>query len=331
MRYQNTQSAKCHGPRVLKGYELYGSEVIALENELLRVVVNVGRGATIIEMQHKGKDIDVLYKNPGGLRPLGTFKESSYEQHPLFDHHPGGWYECFPSGGGPVEQHGAKLGFHGEIFGLPFELNATHEDENSASATMTAFTVRTPWKLVKTLSLKKNDPTLYLEETATNLGEQDLDVLWGQHATFGAPFVDPHCYIDTPASSFFDERDNPRLRHRWPKAPDGLDMTKIRGPETHSTKMIFLTDFPREGMYRVVSPTFKLAFEMRWDAAKFPYVWMYENAGLLNSPWWGRAYILALEPFTGFPKALEEGHGVINIKAGKSETVRFQASLVDVK
>ena len=23
-----------------------------------------------------------------------------------------------------------------------------------------------------------------------------------------------------------------------------------------------------------------------------------ENAGLLDSPWWGRAYILALEPFT---------------------------------
>jgi galactose mutarotase-like enzyme len=330
MKYENVQSPKCHGPRVLKGYQLYGSEIVALENEFLRVVINVGRGAMIPELQYKPLDLDVLFKNPNGLRPLGTFQLSDYDQKPLFDHHPGGWYECFPSGSAPVEQEGAKIGFHGEVWGLPFELNATHEDEQSCSATMTGYTIRTPWKLTKTFTLKKNDPTLYIEETATNLGTVDLTVMWGQHPIFGAPFVDEKTYIEVPATSYFDDRDDPRLRMRWPKTPDGIDLTKVGAPGSGTGKMVFITDF-EQGKYRVVSPTWKLAFELSWDATQFPYCWLYENCNERKSPWWGRAYVLALEPFTGLPKAIEEGHGVIHIAAGKSETVKFAAKLVDLK
>jgi galactose mutarotase-like enzyme len=330
MRYQNVQSPRCHGPRVLQGYSLYESEIIVLENELLRIVVNVGFGGMIPEFQYKPADLDVLFKNPRGVRPRGTFTLSSYDTHPLFDNHPAGWYELFPSGGPPVKQLKANLGFHGEIWGMPFELTAVEENENGCSATITAFTHRTPWRLQKTFSLKKNDPTLYLEETATNMSPQDLEVHWGQHPCFGAPFIDEHAYIEAPVSSFFDDRDEPRLRHRWPKTPDGIDLPKIGAPNSRTTKMVFLTDFA-EGKYRIVSPTWKLAFELNWDAAKFPYCWYYENCNLPDAPWWGRAYFIALEPFTGMPKAIEEGHGVLPIKAGKSETVKFEARIVPLK
>ena len=326
MSYKNPQSPKCHGPRVLSGYTLNGSEIVILENELLRVVVNVGRGAMIPEFLYKPADLDVLFKNPNGLRPLGTFALTDYQQAPVIDHHPGGWYECFPSGSKPVKQHGASLGFHGEIWGMPFELNSVHEDAESCSAAMTGFTIRTPWKLTKTFSLKKNDPTLYVEETATNLGVVDLDVMWGQHPMFGAPFLDEKCFVDMPASSFFDAKDNPMLRMRWPNTAEGVDLTRVDGPASRAGKMIYVTDFS-EGKYRLVSPTWKLAFEMNWDAEKFPYCWMYENAGQIAAPWWGRAYTLALEPFTGMPGAIEEGHGVMEIAAGKSETVRFEARI----
>lgn len=329
MRYQNPQSPKCHGPRVLTGYELYGSEIVVLENELLRVVVNVGRGSMIHEFLYKPADLDVLFKNPTGLRPLGTFAVSSYDVAPLVDHHPGGWYECFPSGSAPVKCHGASLGFHGEIWGLPFELNAVHEDDKSCCATMTAFTHRTPWKLVKTFSLRKNDPTLYLEETATNLGQVDLEVHWGQHPMFGAPFLDQRCVIEIPAATYLDTRDNPLVSRRWPKTPHGIDLSKVRAPKSHAGKMVFVTDL-KKGKYRLVSPTWKLAFEMLWDKNRFPYCWLYENAGELTAPWFGRAYTLALEPFTGLPKALEEGKGVIPVAAGKSETVRLEARIVGI-
>ena len=327
MSYKNAQCPKCHGPRVLTGYTLNGYEIVILENEFLRVVVNVGRGAMIPEFLYKPADLDVLYKNPNGLREHRSFTPSSYET-PLTDHHPGGWYECFPSGSAPVKQKGAQLGFHGEIWGLPFELNSVGEDANYASATMTALTVRTPWKLTKTFSLKKNDPTLYLEETATNLGEQDLDVHWGQHPMFGAPFLDEHCRIEVEATGFFDAKETPMARLRWPHGRDGMDLSKVHGPKSRTGKMIYITDFGA-GKYRLISPTWKLAFEMCWDAERFPYCWLYENAGELDAPWWGRAYTLALEPFSGLPRAIEEGHGLIPILAGQSETVRFEARIVN--
>lgn len=327
MAYRNPQSPKCHGPRVLSGYELNGSEIVALENEFLRVVVNVGRGAMIPEFQYKPADLDVLYKNPTGLRPLGTFAVSSYENRAVMDHHPGGWYECFPNGGQGVKSGGAQLGFHGEIWGLPFELNEVHEDAESCSATMTALTIRTPWKLTKKFSMRKNDPTLYVEETATNLGATEMAVHWGQHPMFGAPFLDDKCRVEMPATGFFDSKDDPMVRLRWPKNAEGLDFSLVRGPQSHAGKMIYVTDFS-EGKYRLVSPTWKLAFELCWDAEKFPYCWMYENAGQLDAPWFGRGYTLALEPFTGLPGALEEGHGVLNIGAGQSETVRFEARII---
>ncbi|MGD0090328.1 MAG: DUF4432 family protein [Planctomycetota bacterium] len=329
MSYKNPHASKCHGPRVLTGYALHGSELVILENELLRAVVNVGRGAMLPELLYKPADLDVLFKNPSGLRPFGTFSVSSYEVQPLVDHHPGGWYECFPSGSAPVKCHGAALGFHGEIWGLPFELGAVHEDAGSCAATMTACTVRTPWQLEKTFSLRKNDPTLYVEETATNLGAVDLAVHWGQHPMFGAPFLDEQCAIEVSGTTFLDTRDNPLVPRRWPLTPDGVDLSKVRGPQSRQGKMVFVTDLSA-GCYRIVSPSWKLAFEMRWDKTKFPYCWLYENAGELDAPWFGRAYTLALEPFTGLPKALEEGKGVIPIAAGKSETVRFEARITAI-
>jgi len=324
--YKNTLPPKCHGPRALTGYTLNGSEIIILENELLRVVVNVGRGAMIPEFLYKPADLDVLFKNPTGMPPLGSFTPGSYDVIPLQDYHPGGWYECFPSGSAPVKQDGASLGFHGEVWGLPFELNAVHEDSNGCSATMTAYTRRTPWKLVKTFSLKAGDPRLYIEETATNTGSTELAVHWGQHPLFGAPFLDEHCYVDVAATGYFDSRENPMVRQRWPKDLEGHDLSKVRAANSQTTKMIFITDFD-EGKFRLVSPTWKLAFEMRWDAEKFPYCWLYESCNQSGSPWWGRGYMLALEPFTGLPKALEEGHGVITIAAGASEIVKFDAGI----
>jgi galactose mutarotase-like enzyme len=322
--FRNTQVPKNHGPRALKGYTLNGYEIVILENELLRVVINVGRGAMIPEFTYKPRDLDIMFKNPGGMRPHDTFTPSSYETPPLRDYHPGGWYECFPSGSAPVTQEGAHIGFHGEIWGMPFELNSTVEEENLCSATMTAYTLRTPWKLTKTFMLKKNDPTLYLEETATNLGNLDLTVNWGQHPFYGAPFIDEHCRLEFPATGYFNHDDSPMVRLRWPDRDKSL--AKVGKPGSNTGKMLFVTDF-EIGMYRIVSPTWNVALEMRWDAEKFPYCWVYENCN--HTPaWHGRAYGLAVEPFTGMPKAIEEGHGVMSIAAQKSETVRFTLAML---
>jgi galactose mutarotase-like enzyme len=328
--FRNVQSPKNHGPRVLKGYTLNGYEIIVLENELLRVVVNVGRGAMVPEYLYKPADLDVMFKNPSGLRPHDTFTLSSYAEPPLRDHHPGGWYECFPSGSTPVTQEGAQIGFHGEIWGLPFELESAEDSDNECSAQMTAFTARTPWKLTKKFSLRKNDPTLYVEETATNLGHMDLTVMWGQHPFYGAPFIDGECRLEAAAKTVLDHGEKPMVARPWPTSKSGADLSRVGMPGSAKGKMIFLTDFT-EGKYRIVSPTWKLALEMRWDARKFPFCWLYENCNELGAPWFGRAYGLAFEPFTGLPKAIEENKGVIRIAAHQSETVWFELRMAEAK
>ena len=329
MSYRNVRVPKCHGPRVLTGYTLNGYEVVILENELLRVVINVGRGAAIPEFQYKPADLDVMYKTFGGMRHHSDFTLSDYNVRPLFDYHPEGWFECFPSGSAGVKQAGAEIGFHGEVWGLPFEIGAVQEDAGQCAVTLTAFTMRSPWKLVKTFALRQNDPTLYLEETATNLATQELGVMWGQHPLFGAPFVDGKCYIELPGNTVVQDWTNLASGGKWPVDDLGVDRSKVCAQESHSSKMLFITDL-RQGQYRLCSPTWKLAFELQWNKDDFPWCWYYENAGVEDYPGWGKGYGVALEPFTGLPKAIERDQGVIKIAGGQSKTVNFEARVVAI-
>ncbi|MFH0939405.1 MAG: DUF4432 family protein [Planctomycetota bacterium] len=324
MSYKTVQVPKCHGPRVLKGYTLNGYEVIILENELLRVMINVERGGTIQEFLYKPCDLDVMYKNPRGVRHHSEFTISSYDVIPFSDHHPDGWFECFPSGSSPVTQAGARVGFHGEIWGLPFELLAIEEKSAQCSATMTGMTLRTPWKLTKKFQLKKNDPTLYLEETATNLSNENLSVMWGQHPTYGAPFLDDQCFIEVATKTFLPDWKKEQ-KEIWPNGSDGRDLSKVAAKHSGLSKMIFLTDLA-QGQYRIVSPTWKVAFELRWDRKQFPWCWLCERC---SAGGWGD-YFLAMEPFTGLPLAIETGKGVMPIAAGKSKTVRFEAAMLKI-
>lgn len=318
---------RCHGPRVLTGYALNGYEMVFLENELLRVAVNVGRGTHIPEFTYKPKDLDVLFKPPRAHKHHTSFIPTAFDEKPYFDHHAGGWFECFPAGGPPAEFHGGKLGFHGEVWGQPFEVEEIREDAAGCALTVTGYTHRTPFKLTKTFSLAQGDATLAIAERVTNLGEVDLQVLWGQHPTLGAPFLNSECYLECAAKSYLDANDEPPIRRAWPAKADGEDLARTRPREAHQGKMFYLTELAK-GTARVVSPAWKLAFEVEWDAALFPYLWFCETAGSLGMPWYGRAYFLALEPFTGISRTFDEGRGLLTIPAGKTVEVSFKGRIV---
>jgi galactose mutarotase-like enzyme len=264
--YRNVLAQKTHGPRAMRGYTYNGYETVILENELVRAVIIAGRGAMVHEFQYKPLDIDVLYKNPNGLRPHDSYILAAHDR-PLADYHPGGWYECFPSGSTQVEYEGMTIGFHGEVWGTPFEVDATEDSADGCSISMTGFTHRTPWKVVKQYSLKKNDPTLYLKETVSNLSHKDLNVLWGQHPFYGPPFIDEGCRIEIPATGYFDNEDKPLLRKRWPKTDQGIDLRNVGTEDFPKGKMLFATDFER-GTYRIVNPKMKLGVDFNWELQK---------------------------------------------------------------
>lgn len=320
---------RCHGPRILTGYTLNGYELAILENEQLRVAVNIGRGSHIPEFTYKPKDLDLLFKPPRGHRHHGSFIPSAYDEKAYFEHHAGGWFECFPSGGPPADYHNGRLGFHGELWGQPFEVVELAESPERCALTVRALTHRTPFEVVKTFALRKDEAALSIDERVTNLGAEDLDVLWGQHPTLGAPFLNPECVLECSATSYFAGDEDPPLRRKWPAEVAGENLARSRPKTARKTKMLYLTDFAA-GRARVVSPPWKLAFELAWDAARFPYLWVCENDGTLGMPWYGRSYFLAVEPFTGMGNALKEGHGVLRIKAGATIETGFQGRVVEL-
>jgi len=318
-----------HGPRVLTGYTLNGYEAVILENELVRAVINIGRGTHIPELVYKPKDLDVIFKHPRPHKHHASYIPSAYDERPYNDHHAGGWFECFPNGGPPQDLEGARIGFHGEVWGQPFRIDGIEESPECCAVTVTGFTQRTPFRLTKTFSLRRADSALQIDEKVSNLGEQDLRVLWGQHPTLGGPFVDEACYVEAAASGYFADNEDPPLRRKWPAEANGRDLARIHPKTARLSRLVYLTDFSA-GRVRLVSPNWKLAFEVAFDAEKFPYVWFFENAGILGAPWYGRAQMVALEPFTGMAGSLKEGHGLMKIPAGQTVAVTFAGRFVEL-
>src|SRR6185295_6828209 len=111
--------------------------------------------------------------------------------------------------------------------------------------------------------------------------------------------------------SYFDSRDEPVLRLRWPMLANGTNLAATRSAGAESRR-IFLTDF-NEGRCAVVNTSRKLRMELRWDAALFPNCWIEEQAGQLS-----------VGPFSGLPSAVEDGHGLVSISASQPMKTRFE-------
>ena len=116
----------------------------------------------------------------------------------FLDFYEGGWQELFPSIGDDCEYSGAPLGTHGEVCLLPWEYRIERDDPEEIGVRFRVRTVRTPYLLEKNLTLKSEDPTLYIEERVTNEGVENLQFMWGHHPAFGPLFLDESCQIEVP-------------------------------------------------------------------------------------------------------------------------------------
>lgn len=223
-----------------------------------------------------------------------------------FYYKPAGLDFIAASGVGPPE-----LGVHALFQDARFETIAAILDEATSSATLSARSKDGSLKLSKSFSLKDGGIEFEILETIENLGAQEREILWGLRVPIGPPFLDGHSEIQAPAVSYFDPREEPILRMRWPKLADGTDLSSARCNRPGEKRTFLLTDFG-EGVCRVISRSRKLGVEVCWDAKMFPYCWLEESAEMLS-----------LSPFTGLPNALEEGHGTLTLPAGGSATAKF--------
>ncbi len=310
-------SIHTHGCRVSDEWMLRGMRAAVIENDLIRVLVLLDRGAEIIEFRYKPLDLDPLLRLPVELHdPSRGLSSIAGGAGTFLDYYVGGWQEIVPNGGPTAAYKGAEYGQHGEVSLVPWTSEVLEDTPERVRLRCTVRALRTPLRLERTMTIERGRATLTLDEQLTNEAGEQLDVMWGHHVAFGLPFLEEGATITTSArrllvheemSGFTPRRLALGRETDWPHAPgaDGgmVDMSVVPARTTASGReMCYLTEFDGPAWYAIGSPALGAGFAMRWDGALFRYLWLWQELGRAGGfPWWGRAHAVALEPWTSYP------------------------------
>jgi galactose mutarotase-like enzyme len=238
-----------------------GDRCVVLESKDLRIAVDVDYGAHLFELVDVRSGTNLLHRDPRGPR----------------HHVVGGWFELFPNAGGACEHAGHRLTRAGDIR----ERRWTHRIVDDETVELTTRSADLPLGLTKTLRLSAD--TLLVTETVTNLSEEPQQLLWGQHITFGAPFLTAAWRLDLPAAVFHTAGIRP------PQAPYAAD---ARGPlsalPTEDGGTVDLTRFPAERFnamviseplpehwYNVWADDLAAGLTVSWDGETYPVLWLW--------------------------------------------------------
>lgn len=339
MSHQTYHHNRNYGCRVTE-FIYEGYRCIALENEKLRVTIVADKGTDIVEMLYKPRDVDFMWRTRNGLRQRAHFLPSSPRAAGLHaDYYEGGWQELFPNCGDLSIHQGAEIGQHGEVLLLPWRYAITKDEPDEIEVRFEVRTVRTPFCLIKTVGLRRNEAALRISERVTNEGGQAVDFTWGHHPALGWPFIDETCRVDAPDCSIMTLGEytpaTSRLKAdqtgRWPiaEARNGtqIDLSRIPGPDAAASDMVFLSGM-NEGWFAVTNTAKKVGFAMRYPVDVFKRLWYWQvYRGGRDYPFWSATYNIALEPCTSLPvlsRAVERGEA-LRLGAGDSREIEMTA------
>ncbi|MBM3801119.1 MAG: aldose 1-epimerase [Acidimicrobiia bacterium] len=325
-----------------------GIPAFSMENRQLRVVVLLGKGTDIVEFRHKLSGVDVMFKTPWGVKNPQTYvHDTPAPAAPFMDFYPGGWQELFPNAGDNCVYKGAELGFHGEVCKVPWELEVIENTPRQVAVKCWVRTVRCPFRVEKTLTLRSDRAVLEIEEAITNEGAEPMDFMWGHHPAFGAPFLDEHCRLYAPAASLETGHllPAPQLlppETRFESFPlirthsgDDFDVSRMWPPTARFTHLSYLSGLS-DGWYCLLNEKTRLGFALHWDLSVFRYLWLWQEfCGTSDYPWWGQGYVTGIEPHSSIPglglqKAIERGTQ-LNLDPKRTLRARLCASLFEAE
>lgn len=320
-----------------------GLRALTIENQILSVTLLPDKGADIYSLRYKPRDVDVLWKSPWELKTPGagipSFGASS--ETAWLENYEGGWQEIFPNGGDACVYKGAPLNFHGEASTLPWDYTV---GRNSSSAITVDFSVRlyrSPFAVRRSVTVETSLPAVLLQETIENQGDEDLHFMWGHHPAFGTPFLDGGCRLYSPARRFTahdveispNSRIAPSASGHWPVLSErngrSVDLSIVPPATERVTEFGYLSDL-EEGWYGLVNPLLGFGTGLAWSKEVFPYLWFWQELrGSFGYPWYGRCYVMAVEPFNSIPgsglvRAIESGTAPI-LAAGSKIQARLAA------
>ena len=175
---------------------------VTLENGWMAVTVLPDKGADIHALWYKPQDLDVLWKAPWPVKMPGTLLPVASDSETLWlEHYPGGWQELFPNVGDACTYRGVELGFHGEASVLPWSYDVIQRTQRQVAVRFSVDLYHSPFTLTRTMSLKQGEPVLILSEEVANEAPVEMDLMWGHHPAYGAPFLSGACVIDAAADT----------------------------------------------------------------------------------------------------------------------------------
>lgn len=156
--------------------------VIANDKIELTVVTEGGAMAQIVLAADKEK-INPLWNPYWIARQAGQNRPTNFYR---------GHFVCI-DGFGPVsaEERAAGLPMHGEAYMLPWQLQS---QQKQGATTSVAFSVTLPIAqetFTRTYHIVDAENIVWIDSSVTSLLGFDRPVFWGEHATVGAPFLEP--------------------------------------------------------------------------------------------------------------------------------------------
>jgi len=290
---------------------------LLLRNGVLEVTVLADKGADIYSLVHVRSGVDVLFKAPWGMRSAALGACAAHPtstQERWLEAYPGGWQLLLPNGGDECKQYGATWGFHGEAALSAWEVTEAGE----ARAKLETVLFSAPLRVEREISL--DGAVLGVKDVVTNTSGTDVEVMWSHHPAFGAPFLGAGCTLAAGCTEVVaDDRGPGTLltagrRSAWPFAetPGGatVDLRALPGPEDQRAVLAYLTGFT-SGWAHIFNPHLGLGVGLRWPAEVFPCAWLWQEVKATSGwPWFGRAYVVAVEPASTWP-----GQGMANARA----------------
>lgn len=335
--------ARRHGCRYLE-FSAKGNQFLTMENDLIKVVFWLNKGADIVELRYKPLDIDLMWRSAIPIYPVSDYISPAHA--PIghyFDYYHGGWQEVFPNAHLPtLDYKNAPLGLHGEVCLLPWSYEVLTDTDGELSIEMVVRTVRTPFLLKRVVTIESGSPSLRFHETIVNESPETMHFSWGHHPVFGPPFVQEGCVIDVPEHAIvvFPEggqtatsRYTYGQRVTWPNATsvDGkrIDASLILGEHTHTTDSFYLE--MNEGWAVLRNPMLDVGVGLVWEPEVFPYLWIWQAyCGSQGYPFYGRNYNVAIEPFSvpieTLTQSVASGSATV-LKAGESISTEFLCQL----
>ncbi|OJU39008.1 MAG: hypothetical protein BGN97_12630 [Microbacterium sp. 69-10] len=277
--------------------ERRGWELVTLRSDRLEAEVVPGVGGTILQLRSLVRGgTPLLYETPWGLRARGALQAAGSSSDLAMDAYPGGWQTAFPNGGPASDRHGATWTQHGEAWHAAFDWAPL-----SDGVRLETRLVRSPFRISRDIVLTDLGPELGSEvrvtEAIVNEGGETIQTAWGQHPAFGAPLLSPRARISSTAAGWQMEAE----------VGASSDPATVLPPGSHAKRFGYFTDFPGDrGFLRLDSPDAGIAVELDWALDPYRCAWSWMEAGAAEGfPYYSSAYVLGLEPFSGWPAGID--------------------------